>query len=58
MKNSKGKGNVFSLASTLIGQFEIMYDSLELDDEGMPIKAMAKNLGVNEYRLKKGVRCS
>ncbi len=24
-----------------------MYDSLELDDEGMPIKAMAKNLGVN-----------
>ena len=52
-ENSKGKGNVFSLASTLIGQFEIMYDSLELDDEGMPIKAMAKNLGVNEYRLKK-----
>ncbi len=52
-ENSKGKGNVFSLASTLMGQFEIMYDSLELDDEGMPIKAMAKNLGVNEYRLKK-----
>ena len=52
-ENSKGKGNVFSLASTLIGQFEIMYDSLELDDEGMPIKIMAKSLGVNEYRLKK-----
>ena len=52
-ENSKGKGNVFSLASTLIGQFEIMYDSLELDDEGMPIKTMAKSLGVNEYRLKK-----
>ena len=50
-ENSKGKGNVFSLASTLIGQFEIMYDSLELDDEGMPIKTMAKSLGVNEYRL-------
>ncbi|MBB1533602.1 MULTISPECIES: DNA polymerase III subunit delta [Mogibacterium] len=52
-ENSKGKGNVFSLASTLIGQFEIMYDSLELDDEGMPIKTMAKSLRVNEYRLKK-----
>jgi len=52
-ENSKGKENVFSLASTLIGQFEIMYDSLELDDEGMPIKTMAKSLGVNEYRLKK-----
>ena len=51
-ENSKGKENVFSLASTLIGQFEIMYDSLELDDEGMPIKTMAKSLGVNEYRLK------
>ena len=57
-ENSKGKGNVFSLASTLIGQFEIMYDSLELDDEGMPIKIMAKSLGVNEYRTQKGVRCS
>ena len=51
--NSRSRGNVFSLASMLVGQFELMYDSLELDEEGMSIKAMAKRLGVNEYRLKK-----
>ena len=43
-ENSKGKGNVFSLASTLIGQFEIMYDSLELDDEACQSKLWLRAL--------------
>lgn len=57
-ENSKVKEKCILTCVYVNGQFEIMYDSLELDDEGMPIKAMIKNLGVNEYRLKKGVRCS
>lgn len=52
-ESNKSKSNVFGLSTTLIGQFEIMYDALELDEKGMPFKEMAKHLKVNEYRLKK-----
>lgn len=41
------------LLSLITKQFEIMYDSLELADEGASITAMAKTLSVNEFRLKK-----
>ena len=34
-------------------QFELMYDSLEIYSPGKSFKAMASELGANEYRLKK-----
>ncbi len=37
----------------LMKQFEIMYDALELSQEGMSIAQMAKKTGVNEFRFKK-----
>lgn len=40
----------------LTKQFEMMYDSLELDDTGMSIKSMAKELKVNEYRMTKAYK--
>lgn len=52
-ESNKSKGNIFGLSVTLIGQFEMMYDALELDEKGMSFKDMAKNLKVNEFRLKK-----
>lgn len=40
----------------LTKQFEMMYDSLELDETGMSLKSMAKELKVNEYRLTKAYK--
>ncbi len=37
----------------LMKQFEIMYDALELSQEGMSIAQMAKKTGINEFRFKK-----
>ncbi len=37
----------------LTRQFEIMYDALELSEEGLSIPAMAKKTGINEYRFRK-----
>ena len=41
------------LLALLTKQFEIMYDSLAMTDEGMPIQEVAKKTGVNDFRLKK-----
>ena len=42
----------------LTKQFEIMYDSLELSKEGLSISQIAKQTGVNEYRLKKAYQAA
>ena len=39
------------IISLLTGQFEMMYDAMELDRKRMSVREMAKVLGVNEYRL-------
>ncbi len=41
------------VTALLTKQFEIMYDALELSQEGMSIAQMAKKTGVNEFRFKK-----
>lgn len=41
------------VTALLTKQFEIMYDALELSQEGMSIAQMAKKTGINEYRFKK-----
>ena len=41
------------VTALLIKQFEIMYDALELSQQGMSISQMAKMTGVNEFRFKK-----
>lgn len=41
------------VTALLIKQFEIMYDALELSEQGMSIAQMAKKTGVNEFRFKK-----
>lgn len=42
-----------AVLALLTKQFEIMYDTLELEKEGYSIGQMAKLTGVNEFRLKK-----
>ncbi len=42
-----------SLIGLLTKQFEIMYDALELSQEGASIPQMAKATGINEFRFKK-----
>ena len=46
------------LLSLITKQFEMMYDSLELSDEGYTMSAMAKELGVNEFRFKKAFQAA
>ena len=66
------KGKAMELAETIIAeddgsmavlslltkQFEIMYDSLELSEDGMSMADMAKRTGVNEFRFKKAYQAS
>ena len=47
-----------AVLSLLTKQFEIMYDSLELEKEGYSIGQMAKATGVNEFRLKKAYQAA
>jgi DNA polymerase-3 subunit delta len=42
-----------AVLALLTKQFEIMYDSLELNEKGYSISQMAKKTGVNEYRFKR-----
>lgn len=69
MKNNNGKAfNMFlnilakdkdasmGILSLLTSQFEMMYDSLELEKEGLSIKTMANKLSVNEFRLRKAYK--
>ena len=49
----EAEDNAMMILSLVTKQFELMYDALELADEGYTISAMAKEIGVNEYRFKK-----
>ena len=42
-----------AVLALLTKQFEIMYDALELSEQGYSITQMAKKTGTNEYRFKK-----
>ena len=42
-----------AVLALLTKQFEIMYDALDLSEEGMSIASMAKKTVINEYRFKK-----
>ena len=42
-----------AVLALLTKQFEIMYDALELSEQGYSIAQMAKKTGINEYRFKK-----
>ena len=53
---AKDRDASMGILSLLTSQFEMMYDSLELENEGMTIKRMANELGVNEFRLKKAYK--
>ena len=46
------------VTALLTKQFEIMYDSLELSEQGMTISMMAKKTGVNEFRFKKAYQAA
>ena len=47
-----------AVLALLTKQFEIMYDALELEQEGYSIGQMAKLTGVNEFRLKKAYQAA
>ena len=42
----------------LTKQFEIMYDSLELSKDGLSMSQIAKQTGINEFRLKKAYQAA
>ena len=42
-----------AVLALLTKQFEIMYDSIELNEKGYSISQMAKKTGVNEFRFKR-----
>lgn len=46
-------GNAMMLLALLTKQFELMYDSLELERRGMSVRQMAAATGTKEFRLKK-----
>lgn len=50
--------NAMMLLSLITKQFELMYDALELADEGYTISVMAKEIGVNEFRFKKAYQAA
>ena len=52
----KDKNELPRLLSLITGQFELMYDILELEDAGIARNSLAKRLSMNEYRVKKAVR--
>lgn len=53
---AKDKDTSMRTISLLTSQFEMMYDSLELEREGASLKSMAKSLKVNEFRLNKAYK--
>jgi len=46
------------IIALLVKQFEIMYDALELSEEGYSVPQMAKKTGVNEFRFKKAYQAA
>lgn len=54
LRNITGSdGDVFSLLSLTVNQFELMYEVKELKDEGLTADEIAKKLKANGYRVKK-----
>ena len=49
----RDEDGAMAVLALLTKQFEIMYDALDLSEEGMSIASMAKKTGINEYRFKK-----
>ena len=49
----RDEDGAMAVLALLTKQFEIMYDSLELSEQGYSIAQMAKKTGINEYRFKK-----
>ena len=49
----RDQDGAMAVLALLTKQFEIMYDSLELSEQGYSMAQMAKKTGVNEYRFKK-----
>ena len=47
-----------AVLSLLTKQLEIMYDSLELEKEGMSIAQMAKATGINDFRFKRAYQAA
>lgn len=48
----------FNLLYLLISQYEIMFDALELEQEGLTISEMAKITKTNEFRFKKAYQAA
>lgn len=55
---AKDESEVMKVIGLLIKQFEIMYDAIELTNEGMSIPQIAKVTKVNEFRLKKAYQAA
>ena len=49
----RDEDGAMAVLALLTKQFEIMYDALELSEQGFSIAQMAKRTGTNEYRFKK-----
>ena len=49
----RGEDGAMAVLALLTKQFEIMYDALELSEDGYSIAQMAKKTGINEYRFRK-----
>ena len=49
----RDEDGAMAVLALLTKQFEIMYDSLELSEQGYSIAQMAQKTGINEYRFKK-----
>ena len=48
--------SVYKLLALICSQFEIMLSAKEMREEGQPIPAIQKTLGVHEFRLKKALQ--
>lgn len=52
------RSEVLRLIGLLVKQFEIMYDAIELSEQGMSMAGMAKATGVNEFRFKRAYQAA
>ena len=53
-----GGSDVFQILGLLTGQFELMLEISELRDSGMDLRAMVKEMGMHEFRVKKALRAA
>ncbi len=56
LNNMLSSGNdVFGILSLLVNQFELMTEIKELSEEGLPLSAITKEMGMHEFRVKKAM---